>query len=88
MGRNVVRLGDPTTHGGKVISASSSTIVDGKAVALVGDLVSCPHDGHGVNKIIEGSSTCYSDGKPVVLDYSLCECGCKVMSTITSAEME
>jgi len=57
MGRNVVRLGDPTTHGGKVISASSTTIVEGKTVALVGDLVVCPIQGHGVNKIIEGSNT-------------------------------
>jgi len=88
MGRNVVRLGDPTTHGGKVISASSTTIVEGKTVALVGDLVVCPIQGHGVNKIIEGSKTCYSDGKPVVIDNCLCACGCKVLSTIKSAEME
>lgn len=88
MGRNVVRLDDPTTHGGKVISASSTSIVEGKPVALVGDLVSCPKKDHGVNKIIEGSKTCYSDGKPVVIDNSLCECGCKVLSTIKSAEME
>ncbi|XKM12792.1 PAAR domain-containing protein [Orbaceae bacterium ac157xtp] len=88
MKRNVVRLGDPTTHGGRVITASSTSVIEGKPVALIGDLVSCPYDGHGINKIIEGSKTCYSDGRPVVIDYSLCECGCKVLSTIKSAEME
>lgn len=88
MRRNVVRLGDPTTHGGSVITASSTSIVEGKPVALIGDLVSCPKKGHGVNKIIEGSKTCYSDGKQVVIDYAVCECGCQVLSTIKSAEME
>lgn len=88
MGKNVVRLGDPTTHGGVVITATSSSMVEGRPVALVGDLVSCPQKGHGVNKIIEGSKTCYSDGKPVVIDLCQCECGCAVISTIKSAEME
>lgn len=88
MGKNVVRLGDPTTHGGSVISVSSTMIAEGKPVALVGDLVSCPKKGHGVNKIIEGSQTCFSDGKLVVIDQCLCECGCKVLSTINSVVME
>ncbi|MWP47365.1 PAAR domain-containing protein [Gilliamella sp. Pas-s27] len=87
MVRNVVRLGDPTTHGGSVISASSMTIIEGKPVALIGDLVSCPKQGHGVNKIIEGAETIFFDGKAVVIDQCLCECGCKVISTISSAVM-
>lgn len=88
MGRNVVRLGDKTTHGGSVITASSTSIIEGKPVALIGDLVSCPKKGHGVNKIIEGAKHCFSDGKPIVIDYCLCECGCKVISSIRTAEME
>lgn len=88
MGRNVVRLGDPTTHGGNVISASSTTMVDGKPVALIGDLVSCPKKGHGVNKIIEAAKSSFSDGKAIVMDQCLCECGCKVLSTIRTAEIE
>lgn len=85
--RNVVRLGDPTTHGGSVISASSKTIIESKPVALVGDLISCPKKDHGINKIIEGSETFFSDGRAVVVDQCLCECGCKVISTISSAAM-
>ncbi|MCO6546534.1 MAG: PAAR domain-containing protein [Gilliamella sp.] len=88
MGKNVVRLGDPTTHGGSVISASSKTIIEGKPVALIGDLVSCPKKDHGINKIIEGAKMGFSDGKLVVIDQCLCECGCKVLSTINSAIME
>ncbi|MCX8579388.1 MULTISPECIES: PAAR domain-containing protein [unclassified Gilliamella] len=88
MAKNVVRLGDPTTHGGNVITASSTMIVEGKPVALVGDLVSCPKKGHGVNPIIEGVERSYSDGKQVVVDQCACACGCKVISTISTSEME
>lgn len=88
MGKNVVRLGDKTTHGGQVITASSSTIIEGKPAALLGDIVSCPYKGHGDNKIISGASTCFSDGKPMVLDDARCECGCRIIASIRSAEME
>lgn len=36
MSKDFVLLGDKTTHGGAVISASSTMIVNGKPVALVG----------------------------------------------------
>ncbi|HCB2172993.1 TPA: PAAR domain-containing protein, partial [Klebsiella pneumoniae] len=51
MSKGFVLLGDKTTHGGAVISASSTMIVNGKPVALVGDKVSCPIPGHGTNAI-------------------------------------
>ncbi len=54
MVKGVVLFGDKTTHGGQVISASSNITVNGKNVALVGDMVSCPVSGHGVNPILEG----------------------------------
>ena len=34
--RGVIRIGDKTTHGGEVISASSGTVVMGKLAALDG----------------------------------------------------
>lgn len=40
----IIRLGDPTNHGGSVISASGP-VVFGKASARVGDQVSCPNRG-------------------------------------------
>lgn len=78
----LIRLNDPLSSGGKVISASSTMVVDGKAVALVGDMVVCPIENHGVNKIIEGSSEWISDGKPVVVHKCACQCGCYVISTL------
>jgi hypothetical protein len=37
MSKGFVLLGDKTTHGGEVISASSTMTVNGNKVALVGD---------------------------------------------------
>jgi uncharacterized Zn-binding protein involved in type VI secretion len=41
-GRGVIRIGDKTSHGGQVISASSGTVVMGKLAALEGDMSVCP----------------------------------------------
>lgn len=81
MTKGLVLLGDKTTHGGKVISASSSITVDGKKVALVGDLVSCPIIGHGTNPIMEGAPHRTFNGRAVVVDGCKCQCGCKVISS-------
>lgn len=40
MSKGFVLLGDKTTHEGQVLSASSTMIVNGKKVALIGDKVS------------------------------------------------
>ncbi|SET61698.1 PAAR domain-containing protein [Thorsellia anophelis] len=85
MAKQPVRLGDNTTHGGKVITASSTMIFEGVTVALVGDLVSCPIDGHGINPIIEGSSEWFSDGKAIVVDGCKSACGCNVISSSNSS---
>lgn len=80
MSKGFVLLRDKTTHGGEVITASSTMIINGKQVALTGDKISCPKDDHGINAIIEGSAEWSSDGKAVVVDGCLCECGCQVIS--------
>lgn len=41
-GRGVIRLDDKTDHGGRVLKASSGTVVMGKAAALAGDMTHCP----------------------------------------------
>jgi hypothetical protein len=53
MALSIVRLGDPTSHGGKVISASTTHLIGGIGIARVGDKVICPISGHGVNAIVE-----------------------------------
>lgn len=81
MPKGFVLLGDKTTHGGTVISATSTMVVNGKAVALIGDKVSCPVPGHGTSQIVEGSPEWSSDGKAVVVDGCRCQCGCQVISS-------
>ncbi|MFB9126611.1 PAAR domain-containing protein [Paraburkholderia dipogonis] len=46
MARQVIVMGDTTTHGGKVITGSQVDVIDGKAIARTGDLVACLE--HGV----------------------------------------
>jgi len=81
MSNGFVLLGDKTMHGGEVISASSTMVINNKKVALIGDEVNCPKENHGINSIIEGSSAWSSDGKSVVVDGCHCECGCQVISS-------
>lgn len=81
MSKGFVLIGDNTTHGGQVISASSTMVVNGKKVALVGDKVSYPKEGHGINAIIEGLPEWTSNGKAVVVDGCHCECGCQMISS-------
>lgn len=81
MSNGLVLLGDKTTHGGQVISASSNITVDGKKIALVGDLVSCPVLGHGTNPIVEGTSHRTFKGRAIVVDGCKCQCGCSVISS-------
>lgn len=82
--KGVIRLGDPHTHGGKVISASGANFAD-KPVALLGDKVSCPKKGHGINVIIEGHPTWTMFNIPVVVDGCKCACGCSLISTLPNA---
>ena len=84
MSRGLVLLGDKTTHGGEVISASSNYTVNGKKVSVVGDLVNCPVEGHGINPIVEGSSKRFYKGRALVIDNCKCQCGCHVISSASN----
>ncbi|MDL2357785.1 MAG: PAAR domain-containing protein [Pseudomonadota bacterium] len=80
---NIIRLGDPTSHGGKVITADASDyLVDGIAVVRVDDLCSCPIPGHGVTKVVDGDPDYIVEGKPVAFTGHQTGCGAKLISTI------
>ncbi|WP_106076135.1 PAAR domain-containing protein [Chromobacterium amazonense] len=80
--KKVIRLGDPTDHGGNVTSASGTTTMFGKAVALVGDSVSCPKQGHTNCVIVEGDPSWTVGGKGVALEGHTVSCGAKLISTM------
>jgi len=70
-------LNDPTSHGGKVITASSSYVFDGRRAALPDDLVSCPL--HGDNPLIEGDRSFTDQGRPLVTSGCRSQCGAIVL---------
>jgi uncharacterized Zn-binding protein involved in type VI secretion len=79
---NVIRLGDPTSHGGKVVSVSAHHFtVGGIAVARVGDLCMCPMKGHEVCVIAEGSSVHAIDGIAVAYEGHKTSCGATLLAT-------
>ncbi|MEJ7805570.1 MAG: PAAR domain-containing protein [Telluria sp.] len=83
--RGVIRLNDPTTHGGKVISAAPHSTVMGVAVARKGDRCFCPIQGHQVCLIAEGDPKVLIDGIPVAFEGHLTTCGAKLMSTVPTS---
>ena len=81
----IVRLGDVTSHGGKVISASSTHFIHGIGIARVGDKITCPISGHGINSIVQGATTYQIGGRMVALHGHLCACGCALISSLATA---
>lgn len=83
--KNIIQLGDLTSHGGQVISSSSTLIINGKKATLLYDVVSCPL--HGNNQIIESSSHYNENGKGIVFDGCKTQCGAIVYSSCNDMEI-
>jgi len=80
---NVIRVGDPTSHGGQVIESSATHItVSGKPVALVGDKCICPIYGHQNCSIVSGNAKHVVNGKAVAYDGDKTSCGATLISTV------
>jgi uncharacterized Zn-binding protein involved in type VI secretion len=80
--RKVIRLGDPTSHGGSVISATSHLVVMGIKVARLGDQCTCPIPGHDNCVIVEGDPMWVIDGRPIALEGHKTSCGATLIPTI------
>jgi uncharacterized Zn-binding protein involved in type VI secretion len=87
MGKNFIVLGDPTSHGGVVISAWGQDgpvpmTIDATPVACLGDRVSCPKKGHSGSVIISAADgppvTC--GGKQIAREGDMCSCGAVLIS--------
>ncbi|NVD71023.1 PAAR domain-containing protein [Duganella sp. BJB1802] len=80
---NVIRVGDPTSHGGKVVASTVPYFtVSGKAVALVGDKCVCPISGHQNCTIASGNPKHLINGKAVAYDGDKTSCGATLISTV------
>ncbi len=80
--RGVIRLNDPTSHGGRVVAAAPKTRVMGVAVARKGDRCVCPQPGHTACVIVEGDPKVKIDGVPVAFDGHKTSCGATLMTTM------
>lgn len=80
----IVRLGDLTSHGGKVVTASTTHSIDGIGIARVGDIITCPLPGHGANTIVEGAPTYLIGERMVALHGHRCACGCTLISSLVT----
>lgn len=81
--KNVIRLGDTTSHGGKVIDVFARHFKVGQIpVACVGDLCSCPKPGHNGCTIATGSKTHRIGGRAVAYAGDLTSCGAKLESSL------
>ena len=84
--RNIIRLGDPTSHGGKVVSTTASHAkVNGIPVARKGDVCTCPLKGHSGCTIAEGDPHHKIDGIPVAYAGHKTTCGAALISTIKTS---
>jgi uncharacterized Zn-binding protein involved in type VI secretion len=86
--QGIIRLGDPTSHGGKVVSTGSLVKVGGIPVARLGDACSCPIKGHSGCTIAEGDPNIKVEGIPVAFHGHKLSCGASLISTMpTSARV-
>lgn len=72
--------GDKTSHGGAVLTGSPFSDCDGKAIARVGDMCSCPKC-KGVFPIAQGDDSNVIDGAPVAYHGCKTACGATLISS-------
>lgn len=83
--KRIVRLGDKTSHGGVVVSASSTFDIMGKPAALLHDSVSCPR--HGNNTLVECSAEYHENGRGIAYEGCKTACGATVYASCHDMEI-
>ena len=80
MAGEIIRKGDPTSHGGVVLEGSLTDICMGQPIAYIGHKVQCPQC-KGAFPIIEGVLTTTFYGKGVALAGMKTACGAVLVAT-------
>lgn len=83
----VIRVGDSTTHGGKVLTGSENTFYEDIPIARVGDRVSCPKC-KGTHHIVSGAPEAFDDQKPIARNGDLVSCGAKLIARSAAANSQ
>ena len=81
-GRGVIRINDRTDHGGKVVGASSGTIVMGQPAALEGDMTFCPRC-KGTFAIKTDRQGAKHEGRHYAYHGDVAECGARLLSSLS-----
>ncbi|UFH51060.1 DUF2345 domain-containing protein [Pseudomonas sp. KNUC1026] len=79
---SIIRQTDSLSSGGQVLGGSTGLRFGGLPVARVGDAVSCPLPGHGLNAIAQGDPGLLDQGRAVALHGHTCQCGCTLISSL------
>ncbi|RZS38533.1 putative Zn-binding protein involved in type VI secretion [Limnobacter thiooxidans] len=79
-GRAQILVGDTTSHGGVVISGSLTTTVQGRPIARVGDMVTCPLCKPHVFPIVEGLAMFTDNYMAVALHGHKIACGATLIA--------
>jgi uncharacterized Zn-binding protein involved in type VI secretion len=79
----IIRVNDSHTGGGVVTNGSKDRLFMGRAIARLYDPVTCPK--HGDNRIATATSGAFDDGIEVAQHNDLCECGCRLISSLPSS---
>lgn len=83
--KNVIRLGDATSHGGTVLDVRARHFKVGHVpVARVGDACSCPIPGHKGCTIASGSQQHRIGGIAVAYEGDVTSCGAKLTSSLAN----
>ena len=88
MGKKVVRLGDSSSHGGRMITATGKFKINGKVVCVDGDLHQCPIIGHGVTPVSSTSGNTKSGGKYIIRIGDSAGCGAIITSGSANTETD
>jgi uncharacterized Zn-binding protein involved in type VI secretion len=80
-GRNVIRFGDKTDHGGQVVSVSSGTIVMGTEAAIADDMTICPKC-KGKFPIKPDGAGARHEGRSYAYHNDLTACGATLISSL------
>lgn len=80
-GKGVIRLGDATSHGGKVIMADPTFKILGKPIVCEGHMTTCPKC-RGVFPVKVSTSERKHKGKSVAYAGDQAACGAKLISSI------
>lgn len=71
--KNSSRLGDSSTHGGAIVTASMNTFINNIPATRLADILACPI--HGPNPVVFGAMHCFINNRMAARLGDPCACG-------------